>query len=104
MASGSEFIVEATVLRSWAAWDAAHRFIWTHYELSVIECLKAPVASDRTIVVSEPGGTADGVTMLAEDATTYALGEKSGGLSLANARRIPASGRLWPGKVYGHTS
>jgi hypothetical protein len=64
------------VLRSWTAWDAHHRIIWTHYELSVSECLKAPVASDRTIVVSEPGGTADGVTMLADNATPYALGEK----------------------------
>ncbi|HLM98265.1 MAG TPA: hypothetical protein VK335_03230 [Bryobacteraceae bacterium] len=76
MADGSEYIVEATVLRSWTAWDAPHRFIWTHYELSVNEWLKAPVASDRTIVVSEPGGTADGITMLADDATPYTLGEK----------------------------
>jgi len=76
MADGSEYTVEATVLRSWTAWDAPHRFIWTHYELSVNEWLKAPVASDRTIVVSEPGGTADGVTMRADHATPYALGER----------------------------
>ena len=75
MADGSEYIVEATVLRSWTAWDARHRFIWTHYELSVSDWIKAPVASKRTIVVSEPGGTADGVTMLADDAIPYALGE-----------------------------
>ena len=77
MADGSEYIVEATVLRSWTAWDAPHRYIWTHYELSVSEWLKAPAASGRTIVVSEPGGTADGITMLADDATPYALGEKA---------------------------
>ncbi len=76
MADGSEYIVEATVLRSWTAWDAPHRFIWTHHELSVSEWLKTPVASDRTIVVSEPGGTADGITMLADDATPYTSGEK----------------------------
>jgi len=75
MADGSEYIVEATVLRSWTAWDARHRFIWTHYELSVSDWIKAPVASDRTLIVSEPGGTVDGVTMLAEDGTPYALGE-----------------------------
>lgn len=76
MADGSDYIVEATVLRSWTTWDAPHRLIWTHHDLSVSEWLKAPVASDRTIVVSEPGGTADGVTMLADDATPYSLGEK----------------------------
>jgi len=75
MADGSEYIVEATVLRSWTAWDARHRFIWTHYELSVNDWIKAPVASDRTLIVSEPGGTVDGVTTLAEDATPYTLGE-----------------------------
>lgn len=51
MADGAEYIVEATVLRSWTAWDPPHQFIWTHYELSVSDWLKAPVASDRTIVV-----------------------------------------------------
>lgn len=76
MVLGSEYIVEGTVLRSWTAWDAPHQFIWTHYELSVTEWLKAPVASHRTIVVSEPGGTVDGITMRAEDATPYTAGEK----------------------------
>lgn len=75
MADGSEYIVEGTVLRSWTAWDTRHRFVWTHYELLVNDWIKAPVASDRTIVVSEPGGTADGITTLADDATPYALGE-----------------------------
>jgi len=76
MADGAEYIVEGTVLRSWTAWDTRGQFIWTHYELSVSEWLKAPVASDRTIIVSERGGTADGITMLAEDATPYSVGEK----------------------------
>lgn len=75
MAAESEYIVEGTVVRYWSAWDAWHQFIWTHYELSVTDWLKAPVASDRTIVVSEPGGTTGGITMLAHDATPYALGE-----------------------------
>lgn len=85
MAEASDYIVEATVLRSWTTWDEPHRFIWTHYELSVTEWLKAPVASDRTIVVSEPGGTADGLTMLDIDATPYLAGEKV----VVLARRTP---------------
>jgi len=76
MADGSEYIVEGTVLRSWTGWDALHQFLWTHYEISVSDWLKAPVASDRTIIVSEPGGTADGITVLAGDATPYAVGER----------------------------
>lgn len=76
MADGSEYIVQGTVLRSWTAWDAPHQCIWTHYELLVSEWLKAPVALDRTLVVSEAGGMADGITMLADDATPYSVGEK----------------------------
>lgn len=53
-----------------------HQFVWTHYELSVTEWLKAPTAAERTILVSEPGGTADGITMRSDEAIPYAAGER----------------------------
>lgn len=68
MADGSEYIIEATVLRSWTDWNAADQPIWTHHELSVKEWLKAPGAAERTIVVSEPAGDVG-------YATTYTPGE-----------------------------
>jgi predicted metal-binding membrane protein len=61
MAGTADSIVEGRVVRSWAVWDAAHRFIWTHHELAVREWLKGPAA--RAVIVSEPGGTVDGLTM-----------------------------------------
>jgi len=70
MVSRSECIVEATVRRSWASWDPAHRFIWTHYELSIHSSWKGAPASS-TMVVSEPGGTVDGLTMHVGGAVPY---------------------------------
>lgn len=75
MALGSEYIVEGTVLRFWTGWDAMHHFMWTHYELSVTEWLKASTPVERTIIVSEPGGTAGGITMRSDEAIPYAPGE-----------------------------
>jgi hypothetical protein len=72
MADASECVVEATVLRSWPAWDPS-QFIWTHYELAVHEWFKATGAP--TILVSEPGGTVDGVTMQVAGTTLYNPGE-----------------------------
>jgi hypothetical protein len=76
MVESSDYIVEGAVLRSWADWDAAHRLIWTHYELTVRDWLKAPTAGKRTIVVSEPGGTVDGVTIRVPGAAPYSPGEE----------------------------
>ncbi|MDQ6706720.1 MAG: hypothetical protein M3Z85_12175, partial [Acidobacteriota bacterium] len=58
----SETIVSGRVVRSWPAWDRSHQFIWTHYEVAVQDVAKGlPV---KNLVVSEPGGTVDGITML----------------------------------------
>src|SRR5947209_1168176 len=67
-------IVEGQVVRSWAAMDSENRFIWTHYEIKVSNTLKGrPKAS---VVVSEPGGTLNGVSLLVPGSTHYDVGEK----------------------------
>src|SRR5882762_8579323 len=50
----SQLIVAGEVTRTWTAWDANHKFIWTHHELNVASAQKG--AAGSTVVVSEPGG------------------------------------------------
>jgi hypothetical protein len=71
----SEIIVHGRVTRSWAAWDSGHKYIWTHYLISVIDPIRGnPAAS---VVVSEPGGMLDGMGMTVSGALDYAVGEEA---------------------------
>jgi hypothetical protein len=74
MVAGAEHVVHGTVLRSWAQWDGQRQAIWTHYEILVQEELKA--APRVTVVVSEPGGTVDGLSMHVAGAPEYRAGEE----------------------------
>jgi hypothetical protein len=69
----SESIVSGHVTRSWAAWDAEHKFIWTHYEVAVSAIHKGTPGA--TVVVSEAGGTLDGRVMTIAGTVTYQAGE-----------------------------
>ena len=69
----SEFIVHGRVTQSWAAWDSAHKYIWTHYRLEVIDGVKGNPGS--SVTVSEPGGSLDGGSMSISGAPEYAIGE-----------------------------
>lgn len=69
----SEAIVSGQVTRSWAAWDAEHKFIWTHYEVAVSAVHKGTPGT--TVVVSEAGGTLDGRVMTIAGTVTYRAGE-----------------------------
>ena len=75
LTASSEYIVVGQVDRSWSAWDAAHQFIWTHYELQVREHWKTEAPAAAKIVVSEPGGTVNGVTMRIAGALPFESGE-----------------------------
>jgi hypothetical protein len=71
----SEAIVHGRVVRSWSAWDTAHKYIWTHHEIAVIDPLRGAGAS--FVVASEPGGELDGVGMKFSGALEYAVGEEA---------------------------
>jgi hypothetical protein len=73
LAAQSERIVHGRVQRSWAAWDAGHKYIWTHYEIAVAEMVRGPHAA--TVTVSEPGGSLDGMNMRTSGTLPYAVGE-----------------------------
>lgn len=72
---GSEIIVHGRVARSWTAWDSGHKYIWTHHELDVIDPIRG--ARSGRVVVSEPGGTLDGVAMKFSGALPFSAGEET---------------------------
>jgi len=74
LATGSDLIVHGKVLRTWTAWDAATQIIWTHSEVQVIDALKGSPQS--AVVVSEPGGSVDDVTMAISGMPRYQPGEE----------------------------
>jgi hypothetical protein len=73
LAAESEQIVRGNVVRSWAAWDSEHKYIWTHYEIAVAETVRGPHAA--TFTVSEPGGSLDGMNMRTSGTLPYTVGE-----------------------------
>src|SRR5512143_1181183 len=62
-------IVQGRVQRHWVEWDASHRFLWTHYSVKVSDVLKGPGGGEW--IISEAGGTLDGVTMAVPGVVQY---------------------------------
>jgi hypothetical protein len=77
LVAGSECIIQGSVLRSWPAWDQRRQFIWTHIEVLVRERWKeSGSTADRTVVLSEPGGTVGAQTMQVGGTAAYQVGEE----------------------------
>ena len=68
----SPVIIEAHIVRSRTAWDQAHKYIWTHYELQVTDTIRG---SESVTTVSEPGGSLDGVNQAFTGSIGYTSGE-----------------------------
>ena len=75
LTSQAQVIVEGSVVRSWAAWDSEHKYIWTHYEVSVADQIRG--TRSATVTVSEPGGSLEGVNQQFSGALSYSLGENA---------------------------
>ncbi len=71
----SEVIVHGRVLRSWAAWDGARKYIWTHHEIEIIDPIRGGVS--HSVIASEPGGRLDGIAMKFSGAVPYVTGEEA---------------------------
>lgn len=69
----SDLVVSGQITRAWTDWDAEHKYIWTHYELSVASALKG--SPGETVELSEPGGTVGLLSMTIAGAVTYSPGE-----------------------------
>jgi hypothetical protein len=74
LVSQSDTIVAGHVVRAWAAMDSENRFIWTHYEINVGDVLKGP--PQTSVVIGEPGGTLNGVSLPVPGSTSYTVGEE----------------------------
>ena len=61
VASEAKYIVRASVIDTWSAWDASHEVIFTYATLRVSRYF-GEVAGPDTLVVREVGGTVDGYT------------------------------------------
>jgi hypothetical protein len=66
--------VQGAVVRKWTAWDDAHQFIWTHYEIQIVDSLKGN--NSPKIVVSEPGGVIGETAMQIVGTPQYEVGEE----------------------------
>jgi hypothetical protein len=71
----SEIIVHGRVTRSWPAWDNAHKYIWTHYRIEVLDPIRGNPG--ESVVASEPGGSLDGVNMITSGGLHYEVGEEA---------------------------
>jgi hypothetical protein len=70
----SDTIVAGRVIRAWTAMDSENKFIWTHYEIKIATTLKGH--AHPSVVISEPGGTLNGVTLLVPGSTPYTIDEE----------------------------
>jgi hypothetical protein len=74
LTDNSEFVVSGTVTRSWTAWDSAHKYIWTHYEVSVLSEIKG--RPGRKVEIEELGGVVGDAGMTVPGTVAYETGEK----------------------------
>ena len=74
MTGRSEMIISGRITDAWAAWDAEHKYIWTHYVVTVDNAVKGRVAS--TVEIAEPGGMLDNIGMNIGGGTGYSRGEQ----------------------------
>ena len=74
MVGRSELIVQGGCLRTWTAWDAQTRFVWTHNEIQVTDALKG--GRSAVVVVSEPGGPLGEIEVSIEGMPRYQPGEE----------------------------
>lgn len=73
LTDASELILSGRITAAWAAWDEDHKYIWTHYNLSVASSLKGTAAT--VVEFAEPGGALAGRVMSIAGSVSYALGD-----------------------------
>jgi hypothetical protein len=74
MAAAADTVIHGTVVRTWAAWDSTHDFIWTHYEIRLTESMLGDTLDK--VVISEPGGAVGGDSMDIVGTPRYRIAEE----------------------------
>jgi len=73
LTDSSELIVSGRIAGTWTAWDTEHKYIWTHYSLSVASSLKGSAAP--VVEFAEPGGVAGSRVMTIAGTVNYRVGD-----------------------------
>jgi hypothetical protein len=74
LTDASETVVAGRITTTWTAWDREHKYIWTHYNLTVDSALKG---TPPTIVeFAEPGGALGDASMAIVGAVIYNVGNR----------------------------
>lgn len=73
LTDGSDLILSGTITNTWAAWDAEHKYIWTHYNLAVDSVVKGSAGS--SVEFAEPGGAVGNRVISIAGSVTYAVGD-----------------------------
>jgi hypothetical protein len=73
LTDASDLIVSGRIGATWVAWDQEHKYIWTHYNLSIASSLKGTPAT--VVEFAEPGGALDGRVMSIAGSVSYAVGD-----------------------------
>jgi len=77
MVAGADTIAVVDVESVRAAWDARHERIVTTVELIVVESWKGAAAPAARVVVAQPGGTVDDITMTVFGMPRFSPGERA---------------------------
>jgi len=73
LTDAADLIVSGKVTGSWSAWDSEHKYIWTHYRITVTSAVKG--AATPTLEFTEPGGYLAGRSMTIAGSVSYRVGE-----------------------------
>jgi hypothetical protein len=73
LTEASEVIASGDITQSWTAWDSEHKYIWTHYRLTVTDTARGTKGS--SVEFAEPGGAVKDVSMQIPGTVTYGVGE-----------------------------
>jgi hypothetical protein len=71
----SSHIVEGQASESWSQWNSQHSLIFTYTRFQVLRALKGQVPS--TIVVKQPGGSAEGYTQKVAGVRHWRTGDQA---------------------------
>ena len=75
LVNGADSVVVGTVVERSSYWNDEHTRIYTSVVLSVEESLKSTTGHDK-IIVTLPGGEAEGIGLLVSDMPSFDQGEK----------------------------
>jgi hypothetical protein len=77
MVQHADHIVVADVVSTKSAWDQRHTRIFTTIDLVVVESWKGATAPATHVIIVQPGGTVDDLTMVTFGFSRFAPGERA---------------------------